>query len=93
MAVDLICGLSVIVAEMTATKLKSRFTILACRQHSQHRRAIARFGHYTFAEVILISVQEKVVNPVSMVSINLGIWFYEVETGDTGESIEPEESH
>jgi hypothetical protein len=30
---------------------------------------------------------------VSMVSINLGIWFYEVETGDTGESIEPEESH
>ena len=30
---------------------------------------------------------------VSMVSINLGIWFYGVETGDTGESIEPEESH
>jgi hypothetical protein len=30
---------------------------------------------------------------VSMVSINLGIWFYEVETGDAGESIEPEESH
>jgi hypothetical protein len=30
---------------------------------------------------------------VSMVSINLGIRFYEVETGDTGESIEPEESH
>ena len=30
---------------------------------------------------------------VSMVSINLGIWFCEVETGDTGESIEPEESH
>ncbi len=30
---------------------------------------------------------------VSMVSINLGIWFYEVETGDTGESLEPEESH
>jgi len=89
LAVDLICGLSVIVAEMTAAELKSRFTILACRQHSQHRRAIARFG----AEVILISVQEKVVNPVSMVSINLGIWFYEVETGDTGESIEPEESH
>jgi hypothetical protein len=29
---------------------------------------------------------------VSMVSINLGIWFYGVETGDTGESIEPEES-
>jgi hypothetical protein len=28
-----------------------------------------------------------------MVSINLGIWFYGVETGDTGESIEPEESH
>jgi hypothetical protein len=32
-------------------------------------------------------------NLVSMVSINLGIRFYEVETGDTGESIEPEESH
>jgi len=30
---------------------------------------------------------------VSMVSINLGIRFYGVETGDTGESIEPEESH
>jgi hypothetical protein len=30
---------------------------------------------------------------VSMVSINLGIRFYEVETGDIGESIEPEESH
>jgi hypothetical protein len=29
---------------------------------------------------------------VSMVSINLGIWFYGVETGDTGESIEPGES-
>jgi hypothetical protein len=28
----------------------------------------------------------------NLVSINLGIWFYEVETGDTGESIEPEES-
>jgi len=28
-----------------------------------------------------------------MVSINLGIWFYGVETGDAGESIEPEESH
>jgi len=27
-----------------------------------------------------------------MMSINLGNWFYEVETGDTGESIEPEES-
>jgi hypothetical protein len=27
------------------------------------------------------------------VSINLGIWFYGVETGDAGESIEPEESH
>ncbi len=34
-----------------------------------------------------------VVNPMSVVSINLGIWFYEVEKGDTGESIEPEESH
>jgi hypothetical protein len=31
-------------------------------------------------------------NLVSMVSINLGIWSYGVETGDTGESIEPEES-
>jgi hypothetical protein len=30
---------------------------------------------------------------VSMVSINLGIRFYEVETDDAGESIEPEESH
>jgi hypothetical protein len=30
---------------------------------------------------------------VSMVSINLGIRFYRVATGDTGESIEPEESH
>jgi len=29
---------------------------------------------------------------VSMVSINLGIWFYGVETGDAGETIEPEES-
>ena len=29
----------------------------------------------------------------SLVSINLGIWLYGVETGDTGESIEPEESH
>jgi hypothetical protein len=26
------------------------------------------------------------------VSINLEIWFYRVETGDKGESIEPEES-
>jgi len=59
----------------------------------QHRRAIARFGHYTFAEVILISGQERMVSPVSVVSTNIGIWFYEVETGDTGESIEPEESH
>jgi hypothetical protein len=30
---------------------------------------------------------------VSMVSINLRIWFYGVEKGDAGESIEPEESH
>jgi hypothetical protein len=30
---------------------------------------------------------------VSMVSINFGIPFYGVETGDTGESIEPEERH
>ncbi len=30
---------------------------------------------------------------VSMVSINLGIRFDGVETGDAGESIEPEESH
>ena len=30
---------------------------------------------------------------VSMVSINLGIRFYGVETGDAGETIEPEESH
>ena len=30
---------------------------------------------------------------VSMVSINLGIWLYGVERGDTGESIEPEERH
>jgi hypothetical protein len=30
---------------------------------------------------------------VSMVSINVGIRFYGVETGDAGESIEPEESH
>ena len=30
---------------------------------------------------------------VPMVSINLGIQFYGVETGDAGESIEPEESH
>jgi hypothetical protein len=29
---------------------------------------------------------------VSMVSINLGIWFYGVELGDAGETIEPEES-
>jgi hypothetical protein len=29
---------------------------------------------------------------VSMVSFNLGIRFYGVETGDAGESIEPEES-
>jgi hypothetical protein len=29
---------------------------------------------------------------VSMVSINLGIWFYGVGTGDTGETVEPEES-
>jgi hypothetical protein len=66
---------------------------LHAAKHSQHRRAIARFGHYTFAEVILISGQKMVVNPMSVVSINLGIWFYEVEKGDTGESIEPEESH
>jgi len=26
------------------------------------------------------------------VSINLGIWFYGVEMGDAGETIEPEES-
>ena len=38
LAVDLIRGLSVIVAEMTGAELKSRFTILACRQHSQHRK-------------------------------------------------------
>ena len=74
LAVDRISGLSVIVAEMTGVELNPRFTILACRQHSQHRRAIARFGHYTFAEVILISGQKMVVNPVSVVSINLGIW-------------------
>ena len=35
---------------------------------------------------------DKRFSVVSMVSINLGIWFYGVETGDTGESIEPEES-
>ena len=29
---------------------------------------------------------------VSMVSINLGNWFYGVEMGDAGETIEPEES-
>ncbi len=29
---------------------------------------------------------------VSMVSISLGIWFYGVEMGDVGETIEPEES-
>ena len=29
---------------------------------------------------------------VSMVSINLGIWFYGVEEGDAGETIEREES-
>ena len=29
---------------------------------------------------------------VSMVSINLGIWFYGVELGDAGETIEREES-
>jgi hypothetical protein len=29
---------------------------------------------------------------VSMVSINLGIWFYGVEMGDAGETIEHEES-
>ena len=58
LAVDRISGLSVIVAEMTGAELNPRFTILACRQHSQHRRAIARFGHYTFAEVILISGAE-----------------------------------
>ena len=29
---------------------------------------------------------------VSMVSINLGIWFYGVGINDAGESIEPEES-
>jgi hypothetical protein len=29
---------------------------------------------------------------VSMVSINLGIWFYGVAMGDAGETIEPEES-
>jgi hypothetical protein len=86
-------GLSVIVDEMAGAELKSRFIILACRQHGQHRRAIARFGHYTFAKVILISGHEKAVDPVSVVSINLGIRFYGVETGDAGESIEPEESH
>ena len=48
----------------------------------------SRFGRL----VILISGQEKVLSPVSVVSINLGIWFYQVEIGDTGESIEPEES-
>ena len=32
------------------------------------------------------------VNLVSMVSINLRIWFYGVELGDAGESIEREES-
>jgi hypothetical protein len=29
---------------------------------------------------------------VSMVSINLGNWFDQAETGDAGETIEPEES-
>jgi len=28
-----------------------------------------------------------------MVSINFGIWFYGVEKGDAGETIEREESH
>jgi hypothetical protein len=45
------------------------------------------------AEVILISRQEKLVNLVSVVSINLGIWFFEIETSDASESIEPQESH
>jgi hypothetical protein len=65
LAVDLIRGLSVIAAEMTGAEVKSQFTILAYRQHSQHRRAIARFGHYTFAEVILISGQEKGGKPLN----------------------------
>ena len=30
---------------------------------------------------------------VSMVSINLRIWFDGVETGDAGETVEPKESH
>jgi len=30
---------------------------------------------------------------VSTVSINLGIWFYGVEMGHAGDTIEPEESH
>ena len=93
MAVDLIRGLSVIVAEMTGGELKSRFTILTCRQHSHQRRAIARFGHYTFAEVILISGQEKVVNPVSVCPLTSEFGSTRLKQATPGESIEPEESH
>jgi len=93
LAVNLIRGLSVIIAEMarSGTQVTFHYPHMppaqpATQSDRKIRQPHVRRGHPDFG-------QEKVVNPVSVVSINLGIWFYEVEIGDTGESIEPEESH
>ena len=76
MAVDLIRGLGVIVAEMarSGTQVTFHYSYMPPAQPAAQ-------SDRTSAEVILISGQEMVVNPVPVVSINLGIWFYEVETG------------
>lgn len=50
-------------------------------------------GQLLWVRVACSTVFGQRLSLVSMVSINLGIRFYEVETGGTGESIEPEESH
>jgi hypothetical protein len=46
-------------------------------------------GQLLWVRVACSSVFGQRFSLVSMVSINLGIWFYGVETGDAGESIEP----
>ena len=50
-------------------------------------------GQLLWVSVACSTVFGQQFSLVSMVSINLGIRFYGVETGDAGESIEPEESH
>jgi len=50
-------------------------------------------GQLLWVRVVCRTVFGRRFSLVSMVSSNLGIRFYGVETGDAGESIEPEESH